>query len=153
MRGRSRICSWFVSFLGAAVEHLPGDLAGRLRQAASGDEPGDLLDPFFPAELARAGEGPLFLDPLVDAEVVGCGRGDLGEMGDTDHLVAGRQPAELPGEEIRRLAADARVALVEDERPEALLVLAGRLERQHHPRQLAARSDPPEGARLLARVG
>ena len=36
---------------------------------------------------------------------------------------------------------------------EALLVLARRLEGQHHPRQLAAGGDPPQGPELLARIG
>ncbi len=104
-------------------------------------------------EALDVGEGPVLLDLFLDPEMVRGGRGDLREVRDADDLVASGQVAELLGDELGRLAADAGVDLVEDERLAALALLAHGLEGQHDPGELAARSDPPQGPQFLAGVG
>ena len=51
------------------------------------------------------------------------------------------------------LAPHVRVDLVEHEDRHGVQVGEDRLQRQHHPRELAARGDPAEGQRRLSHVG
>ncbi len=54
---------------------------------------------------------------LGDGEVDIGPRGDLGQMGDRDHLPAGRDVAQLLADDRGRVATDPGVDLVEDQAP------------------------------------
>src|SRR5438093_2180624 len=73
-------------------------------------------------------------------------------MGDAEDLPRPAELRELAADGFGHGAADSGVDLVEDQRRAALLCGGQGLEGEHDPRQLAARGDPGERARLLAGV-
>ena len=72
---------------------------------------------------------------LLDAEVAVGERRDLRQVRDRDHLRALGEPLQRPADGVRRLAADAGVDLVEDQR----LAARDRGDRERDARELAAR--------------
>ena len=75
---------------------------------------------------------------LVDDDVPVGERGDLGQVGDDQHLPVARQPGQPATDLDRRPAADAGVDLVEDQRGHRVGAGQAHLQRQHDPGQLAA---------------
>ena len=80
------------------------------------------------------------------------GRGHLRKMRDAQHLVAGGQHAHFCADRMGDFAPYIRVNLVEDEERDGILEREGRFDRQHHPRDFAARSDHPQRLERLARI-
>ena len=105
-----------------------------------------------PDELPHARRGDLSVGALHDAEVVGRERGDLGEVGDDDDLRLLGEPREPSADLDRRGAADPGVDLVEDERRHGIAPGDDDLDREHHPRELAAGRAARDRPRLGAGV-
>ena len=82
---------------------------------------------------------------------IGVGRDD-GEVGHAHDLAHAAERGQPLAHRTRHGAADAGVDLVEDERADAVLRGEQRLPRQEDARQLAARGDARQRARLLSRV-
>ena len=113
---------------------------------------GELDDPALAVEPLDLGDGPAVALALGDPEVgVGVG-GDLGQVGDAQDLVAAGERPQAPPDRVRAPAADARVDLVEDERRRLVGLGQDLLDGQRDARQLAARGDPGQRPRRLARV-
>src|SRR6185369_5167333 len=98
------------------------------------------------------GRGPAWAgDVLLEPEVDVGERGDLRQVGDAEDLAAGAERPQPLADDAGGVAADAGVDLVEDQG-------AGRAgaaevaERQHHPRELAARGGVADRRRLDPRV-
>ncbi len=89
---------------------------------------------------------------LLDAEVPLGERRDLRQVGDAQDLAPLGQRAQLAADRARRLAADARVDLVEDERCRALALARDAHECEHRARELAARGGLAQRSRRHARV-
>src|SRR5207302_8242794 len=90
---------------------------------------------------------------LPDAVVARREGRDLRQVGHAQDLVTARDLREPPAHRLGGAPADARIDLVEDQRPRAVVAAAERFQRQADPRQLAAGGDPGERSELLARVG
>src|SRR5580765_6859323 len=107
----------------------------RLQEFLAPEHTADLLLPAVVVQLLDARVRWIARD-LLDAEVaVGNGR-DLRQVRDRDHLCPFREAPQRLADSVGRLAADARVDLVEDYR----LAAADGRDRQSDPGQLAARS-------------
>src|SRR5688500_10461602 len=89
---------------------------------------------------------------LRHAVVLVTERGNLRQVGDAEDLAAGREGVQPGADDVRDCPADAGVDFVEDEGLAGDVGRGEGLHRQHHPRQLAARGDPPEGPQVLADV-
>ena len=79
-------------------------------------------------------------------------RGDLRQVGDDHDLRGPGQPGQPPADLDRRLAADARVDLVEEVRRHRVGTREDDLDREHHPRQLTAGGALGDGPRRRAGV-
>ena len=103
-------------------------------------------------EAFDAGHRPPVGRPLGHPVVLVAERGDLRQVGDAEHLAAGREGVQPGADDVRHRPADAGVDLVEDQRLARDVGRGQRLHRQHHPRQLAARGDAAERPEVLADV-
>ena len=99
---------------------------------------------------ARRGDGPV--GALDDAQVVRRERGDLREVGHDDDLRTLREAGEPAADLDGGGAADAGVDLVEDEGRHRIGAGDDHLDREHDPRELAARRARRDRTRLGARV-
>jgi hypothetical protein len=134
------------------LEELAREPARGLGDVGAADHPRELLDLAPPVELVDARLGAL-ADALLSDREVGVGEAsDLGLVGDTDDLVCAAEVPEPPADRLRHAPADPDVDLVEDERARDLGRRGDGLEREHQPRDLAARRDAHERPGLLARV-
>src|SRR3712207_4479379 len=119
---------------------------------ASGEHARHLLQAVLAGDAVYAGygaSGGLFLGD----DDVGVGfRGDLGQVGDGEDLVAFAELAQLGADGRGGLAADACVYLVEDVRGARLDALLGEADGEHDPRELAAGGVAPDGELGLPRV-
>src|SRR5438093_6606368 len=141
-----------VSAASGRVDQLEGMLQARVGHRFAPEHPRHLAHALGLREGAHLGGETAGLLPLLHAEMVLGVRGDLGEVGDAEHLALPRHLAKLPADRIRRLAADPHVDLVEPEDTHRIGRRQDHLEGQHRARQLAPRSDPGQGLRLLSGV-
>src|SRR5215467_4950394 len=125
--------------LGDRPAHHPGQLTGALLLGLQLPHADD-----HPSTRARR---------LLDHQVVVGEAGDLGEVGDDQHLPLRTEGFEPQADLHRRLAADAGVHLIEHERGEPLRLGPGRPDRQHDAGQLAPGGHPGQRSRRLAGVG
>ena len=121
----------------------------RSRRRASGTAPPPRRPPRAARPSARVTSPPR---QLLDPEVPVGQRRDLRQVGDAEHLALGAERAQALADRPRRLAADAGVDLVEDQR-RGTRPRRHRHQRQHHARQLAARRALAQRRRGHARVG
>src|SRR5437588_5018593 len=94
----------------------------------------DLLPPLVVPERFDASVGRI-AGQLLHPEVAVGAAGDLRQVGDRQYLGAGREALQRFSDRMRRLAADAGVYLVEDDR----LAAGNRSDRERDARKLAAR--------------
>ena len=94
----------------------------------------------------------LALDVLLEPEVGGGQRGDLGQVGDADHLAALAQGAQPLADDAGGVAADPGVDLVEDQGRRRRRPRLEAAEGEHHPRELAAGGRVAQRRRLDPRV-
>ena len=106
-----------------------------------------------PSSRDHCRQRPPLADCLGDAVVRPAVGGDLRQVRDAEHLepVAERAAAVRPTTSATA-PADAGVHLVEDQRLARRVGGRERLERQHDPRQLAARRDARQGPQVLAGI-
>ena len=119
------------------------------------EHPDELADDRGALEPADGGPRRVGRGVLDDREVPVAERGDLRQVGDADDLAAAGEGLQLLAHRAGGLAADPRVDLVEDQRvgSAAALALGGDAhQRQHHPRELAARGRLAQRAGRHARV-
>ena len=119
----------------------------------AGQHARDLLAALRGGERHHGDRGAAAAQRLLDPPMVVGARRDLGGMGHHQHLGGGRDPREALADRIRGGAADAAVDLVEHQARRRALLGEHDLERQHQPRELAARGDARERPGLLAGVG
>ena len=90
---------------------------------------------------------------LFDPVMVRSPRGDLGRMGDDQHLRLPRQPRQPLADRAGNRAADAAVDLVEDHRRRVPRLGKRDLEREDEARQLAPAGDPGQRSERRTGVG
>ena len=120
--------------------------------AAAGD-PGQLRLPLLPVQQHHAGIGAAVPLPFLHGEVGVRHGGQLGQMGDAQHLLPAADLGQLLRHLLGRPAADAGVHLVEHQRADGLLLCQHVFQGQHDPGQLAAGGDPGDGLQILPGVG
>src|SRR5436190_11486664 len=135
----------------ASAEKRLGVPAGAGVLGVGPQHPAELLDDLTALELRHRRAREILGAGLLDPEVTVGERSDLRQVGDAENLPATAERAQLLAHRARRVAADARVDLVEDERARTA---AGRdaHQREHHARELAAGGAVAEGGRRDARV-
>src|SRR5439155_10412852 len=126
--------------------------AGLAREARPAEHPGQLRHALGRRERPGRGRGPSRVYALRDRDVMLGARRDQRQMRDAEHLPRPAELRELAADGLGHGAADPGVDLVEDERRAALLGGGQGLQGEHDPRQLAARGDAGERARLLTGV-
>ena len=125
----------------------------RLRHRAPAEHAGHLRHAPGRLEALHAHAGAARGDPLLDSVLHVRQTGNLRQVGDAEDLAPRRDRPQPLADGAGRAAADADVDLVEDQRRHAVGLRERRLEREHHPRELAARGHPRQRARLDAGVG
>ena len=80
-------------------------------------------------------------------------RRDLRVMGDDQHLRARRQTRKPGAHRVRHRPADPGVDLVEDQAWNGMAIRQHDAQRQHEPREFAARRDPLQGAAFASGAG
>ena len=79
-------------------------------------------------------------------------RGNLGQMGDAEHLMFLRDRRHLFANHAADLAADIGIDLIKNHQWNLVLLGEGAFHRQHHPRHLATGRDQPQRFGRLARI-
>ena len=138
-----RLCSR-QQFFGDAPE-LVGDLGAT-------QHPRDFVGALGRFELTNDATGRATALLLLDMKMAIRERGNLRQMRDAQYLMIFREFLQLAADDLRDLAADAGVDLVEDHRRDAAPLRLQPLEREHHTRELATRGDPRQRHRRLPEI-
>lgn len=99
------------------LQQFAGVAEGGGGVGVAGEHAGDLGDAVLAGEFFHLGAGAALVLGFFHAQVVGGEAGDLGEVGDAQHLVVFAQALQFAAHGGGRLATDAGVYFIQHERP------------------------------------